>query len=138
MKNKELPFPLQTASPSSGSDESAEMAVSSPSTRRKTVSTIEASWCPWEAGEREKRKCVVDDGEIKDGNRRSRLHCALTIFRLLLIFIIPGGRLCGRENKKPCSLEIDSWNNYFASRSAVQCLNNLSPQKTSYDLQPCK
>ena len=40
MKNKVLPLPLQTASPSSGSDESAEMAVSSPSTRRKTVSTI--------------------------------------------------------------------------------------------------
>ena len=40
MKNKELPFPLQTACPSRGSDEYAEMAVSSPSTRRKTVSTI--------------------------------------------------------------------------------------------------
>ena len=40
MKNKELPFPLQTASPSRGSAEYAEMAVSSPSRRRKTVSTI--------------------------------------------------------------------------------------------------
>ena len=40
MKNKELPFPLQTASPSRGSDEYAEMAVSSPRRRRKTVSTI--------------------------------------------------------------------------------------------------
>ena len=30
MKNEVLPLPLQTASPSSGSDESAEMAVSPP------------------------------------------------------------------------------------------------------------
>ena len=96
------------------------------------------SWCPKEAGGREKRKCVVDDGKVKDGNRRSRLHCALTIFRLLHIFILPSGSLCGGENKTPFSLEIDSWANYFASRSAVQCLNNLSPQKSSYDLQQCK
>lgn len=81
---------------------------------------------------------MVDDKEVKDGNRRSRLHCALTIFHLLLISIIPGGRFCGRENKKLCSLEIDIWANYFASRSAVQCLNNLLPQKSSYDLQSCK
>ena len=81
---------------------------------------------------------MVDDGEVEDGNRRPRLHFALTIFSLLLIFIIPSGRLCGGENKTPFSLEIDSWANYFASRSAVQCLNNLSPQKSSYDLQPCK
>ena len=37
MKNKVLHFPLQTASPSRGSDEYAEMAGSSPS---RTVSTI--------------------------------------------------------------------------------------------------
>ena len=40
MKNKVLPFPLQTASLSRGSDEYTEMAVLSPSGRRKTVSTI--------------------------------------------------------------------------------------------------
>ena len=58
---------------------------------------------------REKIKCVVDDGEVKDGNRRSRLHCALNIFRLLHIFIISSGWICGGENKTPFSLEIDSW-----------------------------
>ena len=81
---------------------------------------------------------MVDDRDVKDGNRRSRLHFALTIFRLLLIFIIPNGRLGGGENNTPFSLEIDSWANYFASRSAGQCLNNLSPQKSSYDLHPRK
>ena len=69
MKNKELPFPLQTASPLHGSDEYAEMAVSSPSRRRKTVPKRQRSLAPLSSSG---RGLLVSKGGTGEGKKKVR------------------------------------------------------------------